>query len=147
MITNEELSEMRWLPAEIERAERQLSRIERKRRHPPRYITGDTLREYDAALDELHGVIRGERDRRKRQLDRLREFIANIPDHEIKELFRLRYEKGRTWLFISLQTAENGGCYFSEENAKMTVYRYLQKVNRQEAGGDTEREGMQKTRP
>lgn len=111
------------MPHEIKTIDDELSKIKYQRENPPKYILSQYMKEYVSALDELITLLQNRRNRCAQQLEALKSFIAAVPDDK-RFLFQLRFEKGLSWVQISMQTI-NGGCYYSEPNAKNTVYRYI----------------------
>ena len=127
MITENDLKQLGPLIRELASLEKQIMGL-----HTPPGLAFDfpaQQKETAAAVEELRRVLQARRELCARQLEGLRAFYESIPDAFTRDLFRRRYIDGETWLQIQYAMMERG--YFcSAENLKMTCFRYLERVNK-----------------
>lgn len=61
-------------------------------------------------------------DKRVKELNKLYEYIENIPDSGIRNIITLKCVKGLSWVQISFRVSG-----YSADNARKTVQRFLEK--------------------
>ena len=88
-------------------------------------------REYAAALTEWRELLHDHRQMCAAQLEGLRAFLDGITDPFARELFRLRYEHGKTWQQIYFICVDKG-YYYEECSLRMICRRYITRYNRDE---------------
>lgn len=130
MVTTDDLKELQYLPKELQQIDFAIDQLKR----PPLWSMNHTQRkDYAAAVAELIEIYQDRRQRCAVQLEGLRRFLDGIQDDFTRDIFRLRYECGKTWLNISNDLYDRG-FYYAEDTTKKMCHRYLERYNRNEAG-------------
>ena len=70
--------------------------------------------------ERLH--LQSQLEKRDSELQRLEEYIENIPDSGIRNIITLKCVKGLSWVQISFRVSG-----YSADNARMAAKRYLEK--------------------
>ena len=129
MITANSLEDYRFLPSEISDLDQNIHNLKCELKNND--MSGAQKAEYTAALTELIGFLNTQKGKRSKQLRELQRFMDSIEDPLTRELFRLRYECGKTWnqiYFICMHK----GYYYEECSLRMICRRYLVKYNMNE---------------
>lgn len=129
-MTTKELSQLYWLGKEIENDEAQLRELEaaayapsaaKMSGMPHSTGVGDPTGQMAAEIAELRTLIEAKRRRCMCERARLERYIAGVPDSEVRQILRLRFEQGLGWA----QVAAALGPGNTAERARQTCRRYL----------------------
>ena len=128
MVTVDDLKDLQHLPGEIDQID---AALEELKRQPLLPISPTQRMDYAAAVDDLAGVYTDRRKRCSDQLRRLHAFIDGIPDKITRDIFRLRYERGKCWRNIWAIFLDRGMNY-AEDTLRQRHNRYLMEYNKNE---------------
>ena len=134
MITLNDLREIRYLKMEASHINRQIMEL-KKMSLTDMSISQKT--ECAAAVTELIGNLQIRCCEIDSRLQMLLDFIDDIKDDFVRDLFAWRFIQGVRWRDIS-RHCENIGWYYSEDGLKKIVCRYLKKRNRENGQGGKE---------
>lgn len=132
MITTEDLENMFYLPGELKQIDRQIDRQTEKLERLSS-IHPTPKKDCAAAVAELISIYKERRRLCAAQLEKLRMFISGIEDPGTRELFILRYERGKTWVQIHHICTGKGQYYADGSSIRKICERYIKRYNRNEA--------------
>lgn len=127
-MTLRELSQLYFLRREIEMDERRLLELREKSNSPPSPriggITGagnseSRIERYAEIIAALETVIEDKRERCAEERLRLEQYIADIPDSFLRQIFTLRFIGGLSWVQVAVRL------HTSTAAVKMMCYRYI----------------------
>ena len=127
MVTADELKDLEYLPLEITSIDKEIESLQ----YPPPYLKdmdSSQKAECAAALTELIQTYQERRQMCAAQLDRLRAFLDSIQDEFTRDLFRLRYERGKGWLQLWDIMADRG-YYYEPESLRQICSRCMKRYN------------------
>ena len=108
-VTVRELSQLRYLKREIELERERLARLRERAGFvraslsatPRARTVGDRLGEFATEIAYLEKLIEQNMQRAICELLKLQRFINEIPDSDTRQIFLLRYVKGKSWAAIA----------------------------------------------
>lgn len=112
-MTAKELSQLCYLNREVAQARQDLAELQRR--------PGDGTKEGAAELAAQVKALKGKIRRRGRERDRLREYIENVEDAQIRLILDLRFAKRLSWV----QVAHRVGGGNTEDSVRKACFRYL----------------------
>lgn len=128
-MTLKELSQLYYLKREIEIDRQRLAELRLEAQSPSSpNITGmpkgtsteSTLERKCERVLRLDAIISAKIARCEREMERLENYIADIPDSLTRQIFTLRFIRGYTWQ----QVANRCGGYNTANTVKKRCYRY-----------------------
>ena len=136
-MTLKELSQLYYLNREIEREQERLEklRVRASASGASKYDSmpkspsfENRLERYTAEIVDLEAIIQAKTVQYLHERNRLERYIAEIPDSLTRQIFRLRFVGGLTWVQIAFEVG--GGN--TEEGVRKRVYRHLRQENKNE---------------
>lgn len=112
-MTAKELSQLCYLNREIAQARLELAELQRS--------AGDGTREGAAELAAQTKALREKIRRRKKERDRLRAYIDEVEDAQIRMILDLRFAKRLSWVKV----AQRIGGPNTADSVRMVCFRYL----------------------
>lgn len=128
-MTKNELSRLIYLNKETEYLKMRITELECAAESRQTRITGmpraigfsDRIASYTAEIAELKGLLDQNLSKCFSELNRLKGYIENIEDSEIRMIMTLRYVNGLSWRQIAAKISH----YASEDSVRMRHNRYL----------------------
>lgn len=113
-MTKRELSQLYYLSREIGQQKVRLRELETAAASCPANITGmphvsgvtDRIGAYAAEIADLKGLVELNVQKCIVELNRLNRYIEGIEDSQTREIFRLRYINGLSWLQVAFSIGE-----------------------------------------
>ncbi len=127
-----ELSQLYYLNSEIEMDQRRLEELRVKSQSlgsprfdgmPKNITTVSKVEHYAAEIADLEAIIAAKQLQCIHERSRLERFIRDIDDSITRQIFKLRFVKGLSWL----QVARHIGGSNTERSVSMACYRYIKK--------------------
>ena len=134
-MTIEELSQVRYLSAEIAHDKQRLRDLELKAQSTVTTLSAapgggkgvsDKVGMYAAQVADLKTIIILNERRCLEEKARLMRVINEAPDSLLREILKLRYIDCEEWNTV----ADRIGGYNTEDSVKKRVYRYLEKISK-----------------
>lgn len=128
-MTVKELNQYRFLLGEIKYLERKINEqkatvsVQGSSPEYPYILQNHTLEGIPACASGIVTKYCTARLRAEQELDKLIDYITDIPDSQIRQIFNLRFIDGYKWNTV----ADIVGGGNTEASMKMSVARYLQK--------------------
>ena len=121
------LYQLRDLRREIIMDSERLAELEARATHVTQTLTGlpsgsgnaQKLEREVAAIADLRELIERKKARCNDQLIELESYIHTIPDSLTRQIFVLRFEGGKSWRRIAIETRN------TEENVRQICHRYV----------------------
>ena len=126
-MTVKELNQYRFLLGEIKYLERKINEqkvtvsVQGSAPEYPYILQNHTLEGIPACASGIVTKYRTARLRAEQELDKLIDYITDIPDSQIRQIFNLRFIDGYKWNTV----ADIVGGGNTEDSIKKAVYRYL----------------------
>lgn len=129
-MTLKELSQLYYLNREIEMDRRRLEELRAKSESPgsPRFdgmpksrSTVSKVERYAAEIADLEAIIAAKRQLCIHERNRLERYIADIDDSLTRQIFKLRFVDGLSWLRVAQRIGS------TEKNVSIICYRYIKK--------------------
>lgn len=126
-MTLHELYQLRDLRREITLDAERLATLEARATHVTQTLTGlpsgsgnaQKLERQVAAIADLRELVEKKKERCSLQLVELETYIHTIPDSLTRQIFILRFESGKSWRRIAIETRN------TEENVRQICHRYV----------------------
>lgn len=135
-MTLKELSQLYYLKREIELDQARLKKLRTKLHGAsgPKYDAmpkspgcGDALAYSVAEIVDLEALIVAKQIQCIRERTRLEQYIAGIPDSNLRTIFTLRFIDGLSWVQLAFRIG--GDC--TADGARMACKRYMEKSDEQ----------------
>lgn len=129
-MTLKELSQLYYLNREIEMDRRRLEEQRAKSESPgsPRFdgmpksrSAVSKVERYAAEIADLEAIIAAKRQQCIHERNRLERYIADIDDSLTRQIFKLRFVDGLSWLRVAQRIGS------TEKNVSIICYRYIKK--------------------
>ena len=122
-----DLYQLRDLRREINSDAERLAELETRATHITQTLSdmphgggdGKKLEREAAAIADLRDLIEKKIDRCREELLELETYIQTIPDSLTRQIFVMRFEHGKSWRFIAIETRN------TEENVRQICSRYV----------------------
>lgn len=122
-----DLYQLRDLRREINSDAERLAELETRATHITQSLSdmprgggdGQKLEREVAAIADLRDLIERKAERCRAELIELETYIQTIPDSLTRQIFVLRFEQGKSWRFIAIETRN------TEENVRQICSRYV----------------------
>lgn len=131
-MTLKELSQLYYLNREIEMDQRRLEELRAKSTSPgsPRFdgmpkgtATVSKVERYAEEIADLEAIIAAKQQQCIHERNRLERYIADIDDSLTRQIFKLRFVKGLSWV----QVAQRIGGSSTEKSVSVICYRHIKK--------------------
>lgn len=128
-MTMQELYQFRDLRREIRMDADRLAELEARATHITQTLSGMSagvgdgkkLEREVAAIADMRSLLEEKRARCLDQLLHLEQYIQSIPDSLTRQIFTLRFENGKSWRRVAIETRN------SEDNVRQICKRYVHK--------------------
>jgi len=128
-MTEEELKQLYWLRKEIKQIDKKLKKLENMSLINSPITTGlpfgnnksDIVANYSCNIADLKSKLKEKKQKYIDDATRVEEFIDNIEDSQIRQIFRFRHIDGLSWDDIA------GEMYMARKTVTRKYYKYLKK--------------------